>query len=173
MKLTSQQIERIALWAVVLILIVVVVFSQRRSGFTPTAGAPISLMDLQEYSYFTEQQKTAYRLELTNRSSTFRSIIDNRTTTPDTKYMTYSAGLISVMKTVLTPNVTSNVVTSNVVTSNIVVSTVPMISGNVAARTPLPGQPCPPGQSQVNGICYICPSGFNYNSAIKQCYPML
>ena len=173
MKLTPQQIERIALWAVVLILIIVVVFSQRRSGFTPTAGAPITLMDLQEYSYLTEQQKMTYRSELANRTSTFRTIIDNKNTTPDTKYMTYTANLTGIMKIALTPITTSNVVTSNVVTSNVVVSTVAMMPGNVAATTVPPGQPCPPGQSQVNGICYICPSGFSYNSLIRQCYPQL
>jgi hypothetical protein len=119
MKLTPQQIERISLWAVVLILIVVVVFSQRRSGFTPTAGAPISLMDLQEYSYFTEQQKMTYRSELANRTIRFKTIVENKNTTPDTKYMTYSAGLIAVMKTALAPVVTSNVMTttSNVMTT--------------------------------------------------------
>jgi hypothetical protein len=66
MKLTPQQIERIALWSVVLLLIiVVVVFSQRRSGFTPTAGTPISLMDLQEFSIFTTEQKKMYSNLLT------------------------------------------------------------------------------------------------------------
>jgi hypothetical protein len=66
MNLTPQQIERIALWSVVLLLIiVVVVFSQRRSGYTPTAGTPISLMDLQEFSVFTTEQKKMYSNLLT------------------------------------------------------------------------------------------------------------
>ena len=32
------------------------------------------------------------------------------------------------------------------------------------------GQPCPPGQQIVNGICNVCPPGYNYNSLIHQCY---
>jgi len=98
MKLTPQQIERIALWAVVLILIVVVVlFSQRRSGFTPTAGAPISLMDLQEYSVLTEKQKMDYRTELSNKMSTLTSIMTNNTT-PDVKHRMYSDELGTIMR---------------------------------------------------------------------------
>jgi hypothetical protein len=98
MKLTPQQIERIALWAVVLILIVVVVlFSQRRSGFTPTAGAPISLMDLQEYSVLTEKQKMDYRTELSNKMSTLTSIMTNDTT-PDVKHRMYSDELGTIMR---------------------------------------------------------------------------
>jgi hypothetical protein len=39
------------------------------------------------------------------------------------------------------------------------------------APTVLPqGQTCPPGQQIVNGICNICPPGYNYNSLIHQCY---
>ena len=50
-------------WAAVAVLIVVVLallFRQRRSGYTPAAGTPISLMDLQEFSAFTPEQKTKY-----------------------------------------------------------------------------------------------------------------
>ena len=55
-------------WIAVGILVVVVIvllFSQRRSGYTPTAGAPITLMDLQEFSGFTTDQKTMYSNLLT------------------------------------------------------------------------------------------------------------
>lgn len=98
MKLTPQQIERIALWAIVLLLIIVVVlFGQRRSGFTPTAGAPISLMDLQEYSVLTEKQKMDYRTELSNKMSTLTSIMTNDTT-PDVKHRMYSDELGTIMR---------------------------------------------------------------------------
>jgi hypothetical protein len=98
MKLTPQQIERIALWAIVLLLIIVVVlFGQRRSGFTPTAGAPISLMDLQEYSVLTEKQKMDYRTELSNKMSTLTSIMTNNTT-PDVKHRMYSDELGTIMR---------------------------------------------------------------------------
>jgi hypothetical protein len=51
-------------WTAVAVLVVVIVlvllFQKRRSRYTPTAGAPISLMDLQEFSVFTPEQKTMY-----------------------------------------------------------------------------------------------------------------
>jgi hypothetical protein len=98
MKLTPQQIERIALWAIVLLLIIVVVlFGQRRSGFTPSVGSPISLMDLQEYSVLTEKQKMDYRTELSNKMSTLTSIMTNDTT-PDVKQRMYSDELGTIMK---------------------------------------------------------------------------
>ena len=46
--------------AVLVVIVLVLLFQQRRSGYTPTAGAPISLMDLQEFSAFTPEQKTMY-----------------------------------------------------------------------------------------------------------------
>jgi hypothetical protein len=46
--------------AVLIVVVIVLLFSQRRSGYTPTAGAPITLMDLQEFSGFTTEQKTMY-----------------------------------------------------------------------------------------------------------------
>jgi hypothetical protein len=98
MKLTPQQIERIALWAIVLLLIIVVVlFGQRRSGFTPTAGAPISLMDLQEYSVLPEKQKMNYKTELLNKMSTLTSIMTNDTM-PDVKQRMYSDELGTIMR---------------------------------------------------------------------------
>lgn len=50
-------------WAAVAVLVVIVIvllFRQRRSGYTPTAGTPITLMDLQEFSIFTAEQKRMY-----------------------------------------------------------------------------------------------------------------
>jgi hypothetical protein len=45
---------------ILVIVVIVMLFSQRRSGYTPTAGAPITLMDLQEFSGFTPEQKMMY-----------------------------------------------------------------------------------------------------------------
>jgi hypothetical protein len=59
-------------WIAVALLIVVVIvllFSQRRSGYTPTAGAPITLMDLQEFSGFTAEQKSMYTKTLMDSSN--------------------------------------------------------------------------------------------------------
>jgi len=55
-------------WAAVAVLVVIVIvllFRQRRSGYTPTAGTPITLMDLQEFSIFTAEQKKMYSNLLT------------------------------------------------------------------------------------------------------------
>ena len=41
---------------------------------------------------------------------------------------------------------------------------------NFASTTPPPGQPCPAGEQIVNGVCRVCPEGYNYNSLIQQCY---
>jgi hypothetical protein len=41
---------------------------------------------------------------------------------------------------------------------------------NVASTTPPPGQACPAGEQIVNGVCRVCPEGYNYNSLIQQCY---
>ena len=46
--------------AVLVVIVLTLLFQQRRSGFTPSAGAPISLMDLQEFSSFTSEQKKNY-----------------------------------------------------------------------------------------------------------------
>jgi hypothetical protein len=59
-------------WAAAALLIVVVLvllFRQRRSGYTPAAGTPISLMDLQEFSAFTPDQKTMYMQMMTESSA--------------------------------------------------------------------------------------------------------
>ena len=50
---------------ILVVIVIVLLFSQRRSGYTPTAGAPITLMDLQEFSGFTTEQKTMYSNLLT------------------------------------------------------------------------------------------------------------
>jgi len=46
--------------AVLVVIVLVLLFRQRRSGYTPAAGTPISLMDLQEFSAFTPEQKSHY-----------------------------------------------------------------------------------------------------------------
>jgi hypothetical protein len=91
--MTPAQMERMALWAIVLILIVFVVFVQRRSGFTPAAGAPISLMDLQEYSGFSEKQKMDYRTELSRKQTELSAVTD---------YTDYSNKLNEIMRVLFT-----------------------------------------------------------------------
>lgn len=54
--------------AVLVVIVLALLFQQRRSGYTPTAGAPISLMDLQEFSSFTPEQKTMYIQMITESS---------------------------------------------------------------------------------------------------------
>ena len=91
--MTPSQMERMALWAIVLILIVVVVFAQRRSSFTPSTGAPISLMDLQEYSALSEKQKMDYRTELSRKQTELSAVTD---------YTDYSNKLNEIMRVLFT-----------------------------------------------------------------------
>jgi len=97
MKFTPAQIERMALWAVVLILIVVVVFAQRRSGYVPATGQPISLMDLQEYSSLTETQKSMYRNELSKELPNLNAIITNPSSSPLLKFSAYTTKLTGIL----------------------------------------------------------------------------
>lgn len=92
--MTPTQIERMALWAVLLILVLVVVISQRRSGFTPSTGAPISLMDLQEYSYLNEDKKKKYIKALLDAKSELISVANDQ--------IKYTNKLNDIMKTVFT-----------------------------------------------------------------------
>ena len=50
-------------WIIVSVLVLVVLvmmFQQRRSGYTPPTGAVITMMDLQEFSAFSPEQKANY-----------------------------------------------------------------------------------------------------------------
>ena len=42
------------------LVVIMMVFQQRRSGYTPSVGAPMTMMDLQEFSAFTPDQKAKY-----------------------------------------------------------------------------------------------------------------
>ena len=53
--------------AVVVIVIVILLLLQKfRSGYTPPVGAQITMMDLKEFSSFTNQQKDNYNTLLSN-----------------------------------------------------------------------------------------------------------
>jgi len=74
--------------AVLVVIVLVLLFGQRRSGFTPTAGAPITMMDLQEFSAFSPIQKRNYADKLiayqprlsnavsTNSITTYKMLLD-------------------------------------------------------------------------------------------------
>jgi hypothetical protein len=74
--------------AVLVVIVLVLLFQQRRSGFTPSAGAPITMMDLQEFIVFSPSQKRnyvdklmAYQPRLSNAASTnsittYKTILD-------------------------------------------------------------------------------------------------
>ncbi len=64
--------------AVLVVIVLVLLFQQRRSGYTPTAGTPITLMDLQEFSGFTAEQKTEYS-NLLMTSDVLKQAIESRT----------------------------------------------------------------------------------------------
>jgi len=46
--------------ALLVLFVIVMMFQQRRSGYTPTTGAVITMMDLQEFSAFSPEQKANY-----------------------------------------------------------------------------------------------------------------
>ena len=87
-------------WIVVAVLIVIVfvlMFRQSRSGYTPTAGAPITLMDLQEYSVFSPAQKQNYMDKL----MAYQSRLANAVST--NSFMTYKMLLDEVMTESMVP----------------------------------------------------------------------
>jgi len=47
-------------WIAIALLVLVLIFMVRRSGYTPTTGAVITLMDLEEFSEFSPEQKANY-----------------------------------------------------------------------------------------------------------------
>ena len=61
--------------AVLVVVVLVLLFQQRRSGYTPSAGAPITLMDLQEFSGFTTEQKSMYTQALSESSNDLRNAV--------------------------------------------------------------------------------------------------
>jgi hypothetical protein len=77
--------------AVLVVIVLVLLFRQRRSGFTPTAGAPITLMDLQEYSVFSPMQKTNY----VNKLMAYQPMLSNAAST--NSMMRYKTLLDEVM----------------------------------------------------------------------------
>jgi hypothetical protein len=47
-------------WIAIALLVLVLIFMVRRSGYTPTTGAVITMMDLHEFSAFSPEQKAKY-----------------------------------------------------------------------------------------------------------------
>jgi hypothetical protein len=87
-------------WIVVAVLIVIVfvlMFRQIRSGYTPTAGAPITLMDLQEYSVFSPAQKQNYMDKLMAYQPRLASAVSTNS------FMTYKTLLDEVMTNSMVP----------------------------------------------------------------------
>lgn len=77
--------------AVLVVVVIVLMFRQSRSGYTPNAGAPITLMDLQEYSAFSPAQKANYA----NKLMTYQPRLMNAALTKST--ITYQNLLNEVM----------------------------------------------------------------------------
>ena len=63
------------LWVVIVLAVVLTLLMYRRrvSGFTPPQGQPISMMDLQEFSYLSIEQKNTYNNLLTQNSKSLQS----------------------------------------------------------------------------------------------------
>ena len=74
--------ERIAMWSIVVALVIVVFFQQRRSGFSVQPGADtssISMLDMMEFTYIPEEKRTMYKNMLTSNATTLSSTTDGRT----------------------------------------------------------------------------------------------
>jgi len=89
-------------WIAVAVLIVIVIvfvlmFRQSRSGYTPTAGSPITLMDLQEYSVFSPAQKQNYVNKLMAYQPRLASAVSTNS------FMTYKMLLDEVMTDSMVP----------------------------------------------------------------------
>jgi len=46
--------------ALIVLVVIVIMFRQRRSGYTPPTGGIITMMDLEEFSAFSPEQKANY-----------------------------------------------------------------------------------------------------------------
>lgn len=71
--------ERIALWSIVAVLVIMVFFQQRRSGFSLQSNADtssISLIDMMEYKYIPESKRAMYKSMIESNVATLSSITD-------------------------------------------------------------------------------------------------
>ena len=130
-------------WIVVAVLIVIVfvlMFRQSRSGYTPTAGAPITLMDLQEYLVFSPALKQNY----VNKLMAYQPRLSNAVSS--NSFTTYKMLLDEVMTQAVIGSPMPPVVTQAVIGS-------PMPSGVTQSK-------CPRGQYSPTGNqpgCMPCP----------------
>ena len=80
----------------ILSLVILLVVFRRVSGFivTPTQ-VPLSMMDMQEFSYLTDDQKNKYRELITQRSNVF--------TSNTTNYIMYMQNVQGLLSSVIQP----------------------------------------------------------------------
>lgn len=107
MNLLSLQNQVIALWVIVLLLIVYILFlQQKRSYFVPPVSSVITLMDLQEYSYMGDVQRKAYTDQLAAASQVLKM--------NNTNMKAYKSNLDAIMQTAfMTPTSNNLAPTSN------------------------------------------------------------
>ena len=80
------------------IIVIIMLFRQRRSGYTPPTGNVITMMDLQEFSAFTAQQKANY----VNKLKDYQNKLSNAVST--NSITTYKMLLDEVMTQSLMPS---------------------------------------------------------------------
>ena len=145
------------------LILIIMLFQQRRSGYTPSVGAPMTMMDLQEFSAFTPDQKAKY-----NRLLSDAIINELPAAATNNSFPNYQMALNNVMKMALTmtpppPNGQQP----------------PPPNGQqpppqtVPAPPPAPVAPCPTGQYSSNGNmpCKPCPTN-TYCPVEGMIYPM-
>ena len=127
--------------AVLVVIVLVLLFGQRRSGFTPTAGAPITMMDLQEFIVFSPSQKRNY----VDKLMAYQPRLSNAASTNS----------ITTYKTILDEVMTQAVIGGTMPPPN---PMVPMPPPN--PMVPMPPTKCPRGQYSQTGNqpgCMPCP----------------
>lgn len=149
-------IERIALWVIVVILAIAVFFPRRGSGFVLPSGADtktISIMDLKEFSNVSEDRVNNYKTNILTRSN-LMSIASM--TTP---------GIIGKLDTMLTAGLAMRQPTTTQCPPN-------------STRNTLTGQCiCNPNYTWSGMICVACPPGTTRTGAMAsgtatQCTPV-
>lgn len=151
-------------WVVVGLLsliMIIMVFQQRRSGYTPSVGAPMSMMDLQEFSAFTPEQKAKY-----NRLLASAIVSEFPAAAASNSFTTYQKALNSIMMSAMN---TSSQPVPQPPPPTVQQPPPPTVS----SPPPAPVAPCQPGQYSSNGNMPCKPCPMNTYCPVKgMIYPM-
>ena len=83
--------------SIFVIIVIVLFLKQRRSGYTPSVGSPINILDLQEFSGFNVEQKAQYAQALSESTNDLKNAIVSRS--PEDLQLI----ILSIMRKVMQP----------------------------------------------------------------------